>query len=349
MHAEAGRLLVDTPLAAARIAIHAPRLGALVAALVAPQDIAALTVASDLPAPLVRSCLRLLAAARIICPETGGTLAEERDTSLRQWQFHDLFFHARSRLGRHDEGFGGTFRFREAIPPLPAARRPISEDAVTLPRPNLAACAARDPPLTRVMERRRSHRRHGKQPITLEQLGEFLFRVARIKDVIPPDPAKHRFYETSRRPYPSGGATYDLELYLTIGRCEGLLPGLYHYDALGHRLCRISGLNKMTDLLMEGARLAAKTPSPPQVLITLTSRFQRLSWKYETIAYATTLKNVGVLYQTMYLVAGAMNLAPCALGGGHSDLFARATGNDYVTESSVGEFMLGTRDEDGPG
>jgi oxazoline/thiazoline dehydrogenase len=42
----------------------------------------------------------------------------------------------------------------------------------------------------------------------------------------------------------------------------------------------------------------------------------------------------------MYLVATAMNLAPCGLGGGDSDLFAAAAGLDYYVETSVGEFML---------
>jgi hypothetical protein len=38
-----------------------------------------------------------------------------------------------------------------------------------------------------------------------------------------------------------------------------------------------------------------------------------------------------------------MNLAPCGLGGGDSDLFAEAAGLDYYTETSVGEFMLSGR------
>jgi len=38
-----------------------------------------------------------------------------------------------------------------------------------------------------------------------------------------------------------------------------------------------------------------------------------------------------------------MNLAPCALGAGDSDLFARAAGLDYYAETSVGEFLLGTK------
>jgi SagB-type dehydrogenase family enzyme len=66
------------------------------------------------------------------------------------------------------------------------------------------------------------------------------------------------------------------------------------------------------------------------------------------MAYAATLKNVGVLYQTMYLVATAMGLAPCALGAGNADLFAAAVGTDYYAESSVGEFMLGSAPAEPP-
>jgi len=50
-----------------------------------------------------------------------------------------------------------------------------------------------------------------------------------------------------------------------------------------------------------------------------------------------------VLYDTMYLVATAMGLAPCAVGCGNADLFARAAGVDYYAQTSVGEFLLGSR------
>ena len=87
---------------------------------------------------------------------------------------------------------------------------------------------------------------------------------------------------------------------------------------------------------MKDAVRATDQEVRPQVLIIIAARFQRLSWKYESMAYNIILKNVGVLYQTMYL-------APCALGGGDSDLFARAAGLDYYAETSVGEFLLGSK------
>jgi SagB-type dehydrogenase family enzyme len=79
-----------------------------------------------------------------------------------------------------------------------------------------------------------------------------------------------------------------------------------------------------------------------QVLLIFAARFQRVAWKYETLAYALILKDIGVLMQSMYLAATAMGLAPCAVGLGNSDLFAQAAGVDYYAETSVGEFLLGS-------
>jgi len=95
--------------------------------------------------------------------------------------------------------------------------------------------------------------------------------------------------------------------------------------------------------LLDDACGSAGLNTPPDVLITLAARFQRMAWKYQAMAYAVTLKNVGALYQQMYLVATAMHLAPCGLGGGDSDQFAEAAGLDYYAETSVGEFLLSSR------
>ena len=80
--------------------------------------------------------------------------------------------------------------------------------------------------------------------------------------------------------------------------------------------------------------------------MTIAARVGRIFWKYESMGYAAILKNTGVLYQTMYLVAEAMGLGACGIGGGHSDLLSKAAGLDYYAESAVGEFLIGTRDAD---
>jgi SagB-type dehydrogenase family enzyme len=86
-----------------------------------------------------------------------------------------------------------------------------------------------------------------------------------------------------------------------------------------------------------------------QVLLVVSARVGRLMWKYEAIGYALVLKHVGALYQTMYCVATAMGLAPCAIGTGDDVSFTQATGRDPLDECSVGEFVLGSARKSAPG
>jgi SagB-type dehydrogenase family enzyme len=203
-----------------------------------------------------------------------------------------------------------------------------------------------DPPFALVQERRRSIRKYATEPITDRQLGEFLYRVARVRDcqhmeiATPAGPVQMDF---AQRPYPAGGALYELEVYATIAACRGLSPGLYHYDGLGHRLVRRTGRTVEFERLLSDAALAVGLQATePQVLLVLAARLPRVAWKYTGLAYSLVLKHVGVVFQTMYLAATAMGLAPCAVGLGDSDLFAQAADANYYAEASVGEFLLGS-------
>jgi SagB-type dehydrogenase family enzyme len=150
--------------------------------------------------------------------------------------------------------------------------------------------------------------------------------------------------DMAQRPYPAAGGLYELELYVVSNACEDLAPGLYLHEPQKHQLKKISTPTTYTEaLLMDASRGTTVAREKIQILIIIAARFQRLSWKYSSMAYAATLKNVGVIFQTMYLVATAMGLAPCAIGSGNSDVFAHALGAGYCEESSVGEFLLGSR------
>jgi len=264
---------------------------------------------------------------------------EEERPSLAVWDFHDLLFHTRSRSGRHDYPFGGLFRHAGSLPPLPAVKPPPAGEAIDLPRPEYAFTVAADPPLTEVLEARRSVRSYADEPITRDQVGELLYRALRVRALKAAGVSVP--YDVTDRPFPTGGGAGDLEVYVTVARCRDLEPGIYHYDAAGHRLRSVPHSGADRQRLLVSAWQATAGTVEPHVLLTITSRFGRLSWKYSSIAYACTLKHVGVLYQTMYLVATAMGLAPCALGSGNPDDAARAFGLDWTEESSVGDFLIG--------
>jgi SagB-type dehydrogenase family enzyme len=337
LHRDQEDLILESPLAHGKITLHGWEGAAVAAELAKAQTPASLYgLLPSVPRDAVALFLEMLLGAGFVCELKPDEAHPEESEALAQWDFHDLLFHARSRRGRHANPYGGTYRFKNKIKALPAVKQFCAEESIDLHRPDISSLELEDPPFTLVLEKRRSIREYGRRPITGHQLGEFLYRSARVKEL-----KKMEFQDLSRRPYPGGGAIYELELYVNVRRCENIPPGLYHYCPKNHRLEKIGGPTEAVDALLKDAARSAGLAETPQILITIAARFQRLSWKYESIAYSALLKDVGVLYQTMYLVATAMDLAPCAIGGGDSDLFARAAGLDYYAETSVGEFLLG--------
>ena len=199
-----------------------------------------------------------------------------------------------------------------------------------------------------MLERRASLRTYdADHPITRGDIGALFDRAARIRGDLatPAGPAGERgnVEVVVKRPYPTGGACGELELYVAVDRAADIEPGLYHYDAAGHALVRISGRTPAVSSLLAEARTSAGGIPETQALVIVTARFARVMWKYRSVAYALILRDTGVLYQTLYLAATDLGLAPCALGAGDATLFAEATGLDPLIEGSVGEFLLGGR------
>jgi SagB-type dehydrogenase family enzyme len=313
--------------------------------LCAPEAVAVAAALAD-PAPVARLAADLgldeRVVGRLVAAFAAADLTDAADAATDQWNFHEILFHARSRIGRFDEPMGATYPYLGQRPPLPAERPVADGPAVALPRVTIEEIVRRDPPLVVAQEARRSVRGYGADPLTLGQLGEFLYRVGRVRAVYGPGATRAMPYEAVSRPYPTGGGTGDVEIYLSAHRVAGLPRAAYHYDSVAHRLIQVCAEPAGVDGLLHGASVATGGMPLPDVLLTFTARFGRMNWKYDGMAYAATLKHVGVLYQTCYLVATAMRLAPCGLGSGDSQLAARVLGLDWATESSVGEFMLGS-------
>jgi SagB-type dehydrogenase family enzyme len=335
--------VLETPLSAARVIIHCPFATGVVQALAQPQSSRKLAVrAAGLDEESISALLAYLSTVDMIARvEEDGTLAEDRASNLMEWEFHDLLFHGRSRRGEHDYPVGAYYRFLGKTEPATAVKPAMAGEIVPLYKPDLHRLFREDPPFSSVLEQRRSIRNYGTHPINLDQLGEFLYRVARLRNLHYAQPEQGDFYDHTDRTYPNGGAAYELEIYVITNICERLPSGIYYYDPEQHNLHKLRDRDSLLKDLLEDASVSSGG-SIPQVLLSITSRIRRLSWKYSAIAYATTLKNTGVLYQNMYLVATSMGLAPCALGTGNSSLVAEAFGLDSLVEVPVGEFMLGS-------
>lgn len=340
-----GELVLESPVTHHRVVLHRPVaawvVGSLGSATTVAEVAAQLRIAEPVAADIVAF---LVASGMVLTAEPGSArFAEEGDPDLVSWSHHDLQFHASSRMGRHSGPSGAAVPYLDRPPAVPAARPRREGPRFELYRPELADLVAGDPPLTEVIEVSRTYRDYSERPVTAEELGELLYRVARIRSTEPGSAAVEAPYTVSDRPYPSTADLYELELYLSLNRCAGLPRGNYHYDPREHALTLVSDSEQALGELLDIAKVAAGGAQRPPVLITVTTRIARLSWIYSGIAYATTLKHVGALQQTLHLVATAMGLASTALAVGDGAVVDEALRLDWPTEVSVGEFLIGVR------
>jgi SagB-type dehydrogenase family enzyme len=337
----ADELVLESPRAGALFRIRDPKIASLLAMLSTPQQVKRLRRQPGFPGV---ELLALLVDCKILF-KTGavgdkGLRAEEGDDSLVVWDFHDLLFHARSTEGRHANPTGGTYPHAGTLAELPMVR--ASWPGAKIDLGELSSTEAISPAAQLLRDRHSVRDFDDRNPITLAELARFLDRTARIQSTmtVPSEDGGPPLSYTVR-PYPAGGASYELEIYLAVDACDGLARGFYHYDAKAHALVSIDADARQLDALFDGAMQAMGAAAAPQVVITIAARFGRVSWKYSAIAYALILKDVGVLLQTLYLMTTDMGLGGCAIGSTNIDLFARMTGIDFHVEGAVGQFALG--------
>ncbi len=328
-------IVLESPRADALFRICDPQLVSFIALLAAPQNIRRLKQQDGFPGIEV---LSLLADCRLVLKadpagERNPRLAEgDRDLAL--WDFHDLLFHARSTEGRHANPVGGTTPHGGTVSPLPALRPSWPGEKIDLCAP-LASRQEAPPPIAKLLRASRSTRDFDdRQPITLGELSCFLDGAARAL----PRPGSP---EPIARPFPSAGASSELELYLSVHVCEGLAPGFYHYDAGAHALVPIEVPAAAVKALLAHGASAMGVTAPPQILITIAARFGRVSWKYSSIAYSLILKDAGVLTEVLHLMASGMGLGGCAIGIANIEQFEKMTGIGFHVEGPVGQFAIG--------
>lgn len=349
MRAHGGEMLVESPLAQYQVVLHRELAARIVAALSIATPVSELAPTLNLAEQLVADVVAYLAATGIVLvgrwEDASPRFAEDEDPSLIRWSYHDLLFHSRSRMGRYGGPSGAVFPHADRLPTPPLVKPVPKGKRFALHRPTLDTLAAEDPPLTEVIENARLCPELSERGVTADQVGELLFRTARIRSIEAASAGADVTYRISDRPYLSIYGLHELEVYVSLNRCAGLPRGIYHYDPKDHVLTLINDSQAELDELLDYAGVAARTTQRPPVLITITARVARSSWMYGGIAYSLTLTHVGALQQTMCLVATAMGLAPCVPAIDPGDVTDSALRLDWPAEIGVGEFILGYRRE----
>lgn len=253
----------------------------------------------------------------------------------RGWEPLDVAFQRRSNLGGHRNGRPSATRF------LGDARADQDGTGTALP-------PASQPPadFLDVLARRRSVRTYAASPVTLVDLASLLRHSARVAGARD-DGAGGRM---SFRPYASGGARSELEIHVVANAVEGLVPGTYRLDSVSSSLRLERTADDSQDALNRAVHVAAGhclNRDPPVVLL-LTAVFNRILSQYRNIGLGLVYRNVGCLLQTLYLVATALGLAPCALVVPREREVAEWLGLDPMVESLIACFVVGVpAEEDG--
>ena len=346
-------LQITTPLATAMVLLKDQRLFPILVQLVSACDQKSFQEA--LPVDLLEhdeDVVSLLLSSGVagVC-DGDGVVDIDKDAVDAGWTPEDLAFHCHTREQMIDV-------CRDPSPPkqidkqqFPAKHQRIILSTAALPEPshnhhNLS--------FFQVVRERKTIRSYHEQPVNAGILSDFLWYSMHIRQEIICDPGLSRAYSGLLRPVASAGALHSIELYLCINRCIGLQPGFYHYDSSNHSLGKLSDLGEpclqMLDLAAASTCRApqATSVSPgqgqrPDVLVVMAARYGRNASLHQPtgLSYALILKDVGSIYQQLYLVATALGLAPCGLSFGSSELFEQASGLSGRLECSVGEFMIG--------
>ncbi len=326
---DTGVLALRSPLSDRWFVLHDPAAVALLAGFAEPQRIEDAIAGTGNP-PQARAIVdAVIAAQMLLACDAAGNSIDQRDPARRMWDFPDLLLHSRSRQGRTDLVVGGDYPFREtmALPSTEVAMAPVTEWHDLPPATALPPMA-----LDNALFRRRSIRSFADAPLPLERFSTLLRYALRGED---------GDGGTLRRPFPNGGAHYEQCFFLVLDRVEGLPRGLYRYDEGAHRLGRMAAQDAAIAGLIDDAARSGGNAGRPAALLVIASRFGMVRWKYSGLSYALQLKHVGVVMQTLYLVATALELGGYAIGTGNTDRFGALAGLDYLEAGAIGEFAFG--------
>jgi SagB-type dehydrogenase family enzyme len=141
-----------------------------------------------------------------------------------------------------------------------------------------------------------------------------------------------------RRPVPSGGALYPLDLYAVALRVDSVDAATYHYDPFRHRLERLGSVAAAD---VGAALVDPALAENATVLLVVTAMFWRSRFKYGLRGYRFTLLEAGHLIQNALLAAAALRVPALPLGGFYDRRVDDLVGADGLDEATVYALLLG--------
>jgi len=218
--------------------------------------------------------------------------------------------------------------------PVPPQQKAVPDGAGVLSLPAADTLTLGSMPLREAIGTRRSRRKFGKDPLTLEELSYLLWATQGVRERGP---------IRSMRTVPSGGARHSLETYLYIARVTGVRPGLWRYQPLDHAIVR----------LPSGDDLAARLDQALQeqlwdaaAVFVWTAIPYRMEWRYSIVSHKVIALDAGHVCQNLYLACESIGCGTCALGAYDQEMLDKLLGVDGRDEFAIYAAPVGKKPPD---
>jgi len=255
--------------------------------------------------------------------------ADPREKALQKWKAWNpsaSFFHMQTKDSYSEEISPEEIRRVEELLKSERAPAPVKSYPNARAIPFLREKYADE--FARILQERRTWRKFGRQPVPKEIVGRLLHLSFGVQDWLRIPEGGRFACKTS----PSGGALHPAEAYLLVQNVRGVPRGIYHYDAVGHKLQEIRRGAAPAEIqkLLAGQwwfRNAA-------FVVFLAAVFHRTQWKYDyPRAYRAVLTEAGHLCQTFCLTATWLGLAPFCTMAFADTRIEKTLQLDGITES----------------
>lgn len=157
-----------------------------------------------------------------------------------------------------------------------------------------------DSSVSALLQQRRSVRDYQDVPLSLDEIGQLLWAAQGITN------------PQGFRTAPSAGALYPLELYLAVGRVEGLGEGIYHYNPNKHQLKMVAS-GDQRDALARAA-LGQSWIADAAAVVAFTAVYARTARKYGGRSERYVHIEVGHAAQNLFLQAEELGLGTVDVG-----------------------------------
>lgn len=208
--------------------------------------------------------------------------------------------------------------------PMPEAQKSCkSGKFIDLPNPQ--SCKY-DIKLQDAIKNRRSRRKFTQDHLSLIELSFLLWATQGITDK---DIAAHRAA-------PSASARHPFETYLMVRRVQGLVPGIYRYLPLDHKLCLVNDNQAQIEKISTACfEVNAPQMKNAAVVFIWAAVPYRTEWRAGPYAYKYIAMDAGHVCQNLYLAVEAIGAGTCAVAA-----YEQKTIDEIIQVNGQDEFAI---------